>query len=187
MWFLPLILAAFNSDTNRFSLTFDDSYSISTIMSYSWLDTSCDLCRPVHDGSMSNFFGGRIFIVIFGKYCVRTLFFSKDSLEYCAPLMRIGKILALAFSATSPAPSYIFIKAPVTLTRRSGKIMTFLFFRIKSTKERKDIGLFKSSGYTSTIRLKKRANHLFSHSGLMTKVIFSGIKAAISSPSSKDV
>ena len=136
---------------------------------------------------MSNFLCGMMLIVILGKYCVLNFVFSKENLEYCAPLMRTGRMFALAFSATMPAPSYTFIKAPVTLMRCSGKIMTLLLRLIKSINERKDSGLFKSKGYKSTISEKNRANQRFSHSGLMTNVIFSGMNAAISRPSSKDV
>ena len=124
--------------------------------------------------------------LIFGKVRKWTFPRRRENGEYWAPSIRTGTIGASAFSATSPGPSKIFISAPVTVIRPSGKITNVLPSRTALTIALVDIGLVGSTGKARN-SLSAGAIHQRAATWLCTaKTGLPGRKAASSRPSSQE-
>lgn len=95
--------------------------------------------------------------------------------------------MALAFKATTPAPSYTFIKEPVTVILPSGNIIHFSLFFNSLISCFSAKGFVGSIGYSFTTGLNILIYHFLEIVVLIANINFSGINEATSNPSNKDV
>ena len=122
LWAPPVISLASSSESNRVRR----KSLLSNIISVISLDSCCPAqarrLRLRSSGGMLSRCGGRKVTRIFGNQRILTLPESRENGLYWAPSRRTGTSGASALSATMPGPSKIFISAPVTVMRPSGKI-----------------------------------------------------------------
>ncbi len=106
--------------------------------------------------------------------------------ENCAPSIRTGMIGASALSATMPGPSKIFISAPVTVMRPSGKITSVLPSFTARTIALADIGLVGSTGKARNSLSAGWIHQRFVIAVFTANTGLPGRKTASSSPSSQE-
>ena len=109
--------------------------------------------------------------------CLAPMWLSREN---CNPSTATGRILACALSATRPAPSKTFIRAPVFVSRPSGKIISFLpSSRTASTMRFNENGAWTSTGNTSTAAMNGFTYHFEIWEVWIANVGLSGRKDAI--------